>query len=386
LAVTASLAGQAAGQARPEPRPLAPPTLCTLVRSTTVAFVAPTPAPNAQTQLQLASTATGTIVAFRARTSDELVVLRVDDSFVRVGEDRVVAGPVTAFALASAPGGAVLAAAERVARDGRDAHDDVLLARLDANGNARNIPRSIARTTRCDGVAVRPSATGFVVAWGSLDGPTTSTVTLDSRGVPTARARVVVDASAPMMVALTGETRFAMTVRGASGSSLLHLDESGASIEAFTLSAPIAGIAALPSNVLVFSAAGDGLARWWPSSAVSEQPLPLSRTLGSALQLVSAHNDRAALIVVDDRNGREHIVRVTSDGGSALLASISGARGAVAPALDGSSLVSVTHNSAGGLDLARWTCPRVNPPTNSAAPTITTIGSDAAVDTDASTP
>ncbi|MFO0560763.1 MAG: hypothetical protein U0269_22290 [Polyangiales bacterium] len=380
------ISGAASAQTRPEPRPVAPPALCTLVRSNSLAFAAPAPAPNAQTQLQLASTATGAIVAFRARTSDELVVLRVDDSFVRVGEDRVVAGPVTAFSLAAAPGGAVLAAAERVARDGRDAHDDVLIARLDANGNARNIPRSLARTTRCDGVAVRPSATGFVVAWGSLDGPTTSTVTVDTRGVPTARARVVVDASAPMMVALTGETRFAMTVRGASGSSLLHLDESGASVEAFTLSAQAAVIAALPSNVLVFSAAADGVARWWPSSAVSEQPLLLSRTLGPSLQLVSAHNDRAALIVVDDRSGREHLVRVTSDGGSALLASIAGARGAVAPSLDGSSLVSVTHNSVGGLDLARWTCPRVNPPTNTTAPTVSIAGADAGPEADASSP
>ena len=91
------ISGAASAQTRPEPRPVAPPALCTLVRSNSLAFAAPAPAPNAQTQLQLASTATGAIVAFRARTSDELVVLRVDDSFVRVGEDRVVAGPVTAF-------------------------------------------------------------------------------------------------------------------------------------------------------------------------------------------------------------------------------------------------------------------------------------------------
>jgi hypothetical protein len=326
------------------------------------------------------------MIAFRAQTSDELVVVRVDDSFARIGEDRVVAGPVTAFSLAAAPGGAVLVAAERVARDGRDAHDDVLIARLDANGNARNIPRSLARTTRCDGVAVRPSATGFVVAWGSRDGPTTSTVTLDARGVPTARARVVVDASAPMMVALTGDTRFAMTVRGTSGSSLLHLDESGASVEAFTLSMPSTVIAALPSNVLVFSATADSLARWWPGSSVSEQVLPLSRMLGPSLQIVSAHHDRAVLLVVDDRSGREHLVRVTSDASTTLLASFVGVRGAVAPSLDGSSLVTVTHNSIGGLDLARWSCPRIISPTNITAPTSSPAGVNASPETDASSP
>lgn len=380
----------ALAQARPDLRPVGTPALCTLVRAASLTFAAPMPAPNAQTQLQLASTATGAIVAFRARTSDELVVLRVDDSLSRAGEDRVVAGPVTAFSLVSAPGGAVLTAAERVARDGRDAHDDVLFARLDTSGNARNIPRSLARTTRCDGVAVRPSATGFVVAWGSLDGPTTSTVTLDTRGVPNARARVVVEASAPMMVALTGDTRFAMSVRSASATSLLHLDESGASVEAFSLSSPAAAMVGLPSNVLVFASSADtsGLTRWWPSSPASELTFTWPRTLGPSPQIVSANNDRAALVVVDDRNGREHLVRVGSDGASAWLASYVGARGSVAPSLDGSSLVSVTHNLSGGLDLARWTCPRTAP-SNSGSSAATTQGAtsgDASVEPDASAP
>jgi hypothetical protein len=379
LALSTALSQRAYGQVRPDPRGVAPPALCTLLRSNTLTFVGSSPAPNGQTQLSIASTATGAIVAFRARATDELVVLRVDDSLARAGEDRVVAGPVTAFALTAAPGGAALVAAERVARDGRDAHDDVLFARLDAAGMARNVPRSLARAVRCDGVAVRPSATGFVVAWGSLDGPSTSTVTTDFRGVPNARPRIVVDASAPMMVALTGDTRFAMTVRNTNGASLMHLDESGAAVEAFALSSPASAIAALPSAVLALSSNANpnpdavALARWWPSSALAESTAALPRSLGPQPQIVSAHNDRAALVVIDDRNGREHVVRVGSDGSTSWLASYVGARGAVAPSLDASSLFSVTHNPAGGLDLSRWSCPRavtptitpaVQPPTN----------------------
>lgn len=382
----------AASAARAQSRPIssAAPAGCVLQRASALSFAAPSPAPNANAQLSIAATATGALVAFRARTTDELVVLRIDDNLARAGEDRVVAGPVHAFALVASPGGAALVAAERVAHDGRDAHDAIVLARLDTAGNARNIPRALARTTRCDAVAVRPSATGFVLAWGSLEGPSTSTVTTDGRGVPTARPRVVVDASAPMMVSLTGDTRFAMAVRSASGASLLHLDESGASVEAIALNGAPAALVALPSTVLTVSTSGDAqaLTRWWPNTLSSELSLSFQRIVGAQPQIVSASNDRAALLVVDDRNGREHLVRVTTDGNATALASWTGAHGAVTPALDGSSLFSVTHTPVGALEVARWSCPRppATQPTPSSATTQPSVALDASIEQDAAAP
>lgn len=332
---------------------------CTLLRSSVVRFGAEA-TPNAQTPLAIAATATGAIVAFRARVRDELWLLRVDDNFARAGEDRVAAGPVTAFSLVSAPGGAVLAMAERVARDGRDAHDDVLIARLDAAGNARNVPRSLARVARCDGVAVRPSATGFVVAWGSLDGPTTTTVTTDARGVPNARARGVVDASSPRMVSLTGDTRFALSVSGPSGSSILHLDETGASVEAIAQNATPVAIVALPSVVLSFASSGENVAltRWWPAATPAEFGVLLPRSITSPRVISSAADRNAAILVVDDRAEREHLVRVATDGSSTLLASFAGSNGASALALDASTLFAATHAPNGAIELQRWSCPR----------------------------
>lgn len=382
LGALVALCASSGALAQSRPVSSVAPAGCVLQRASALSFAAPSPAPNGSAQLSIAATATGAIVAFRARTTDELVVLRVDDNLARAGEDRVVAGPVHAFALVASPGGAALVAAERVAHDGRDAHDAIVLARLDAAGNARNIPRSLARATRCDAVAVRPSATGFVVAWGSLDGPSTSTVTTDGRGVPNARPRVVVDASAPMMVSLTGDTRFAMAVRSASGASLLHLDESGASVEAIPLNGAPAALVALPSSVLTVTTSGDAqaLTRWWPTTPSSELSLNLQRIVGAQPQIVSASNDRAALLVVDDRNSREHLVRVAIDGSATALASWTGARGAVTPALDGSSLFSVTHTPLGALEVARWSCPR--PP--STQPTASTSNAQPGAVTDAS--
>lgn len=368
-----------------EPRSAAVTGVCTLLRASALRGAA-AELVHPRAPLAIAATATGAIIAARARASDDLWLIRVDDSLARADEDRLVGGPVTSFALAAAPGGAVLAMAERVARDGRDAHDDVLLARLDTVGNARNVPRSLGRVLRCDGVTARPSATGFVVAWGSLDGPTTTTVTTDARGVPNARARVVVDASMPRMVALTGETRFAVSVSGPSGSSLLHLDESGASVEAFALGGTPVALVALPNAVLTFSTVSESLAfaRWWPSSALVETNLALPRSITAATHVSASSADRAsAVLLVDDRAGREHLVRVSIDGTTSLLASFAGARGAVTHALDGASLLTVTHGTAGGLDLARWSCPRVIQSTIAPAPSTSTIA-DAATTVDAS--
>ncbi len=384
LTLTAVDPAPSRAQARPpEPRSAG---VCTLLRSSVLRF-APEAAPNPQSTIAIAATATGAIVAFRARTRDELVILRVDDNFARAGEDRVAAGPVTAFSLVSAPGGAALVMAERVARDGRDAHDDVLLARLDAAGNARNVPRSLARVARCDGVAVRPSATGFVAAWGSLDGPTTSTVTTDTRGVPNARPRVVVDASSPRMVSLTGETRFAISVSGPAGSSLLHLDETGASVEAIAQSATPVALVALPSIVLSFASSGDnvGLTRWWPAATPVEYSVALPRSIAGGARVVSSASDRSsAVLVVDDRAEREHLVRIAPDGTPVLLASFAGSNGASASALDGNTLFSATHAPSGGVELARWSCPRSTTPTTSTQPPLTALSQDGGSWTDAS--
>jgi hypothetical protein len=352
----------AAAQSRNDVRSgVAVSNICTLQRSVALLPETPEATPDARYPLAVVATATGALVAFRTAT-DTVYVARVDDTLSRVARDRAVSGPVVAFALATAPGGAVMLSAERDAQDGRDAREVLLLARLDTAANARNIPRALARVLRCDGVAITATATGFLAAWGAMSGPSTSTLTLDARGVPNATARIVVDGSAPSLVALTGATRFALSSVSATGHRLSHLDETGAAVEGWPLVARPRALVALSNVSLVFEANGESLsiARWWPGSALVEFTANSLRSVLNDTQVVQAISDRnSALVLVDHGNASEQFVRVQSDGTSTLLASRTGTHGAVAQALDGGSFFSAAHTIGhAGIELQRWQCPR----------------------------
>jgi hypothetical protein len=361
--VALGLPPSARGQGRPDARTGAPTSgLCTLTRGVRLATEGRVPDP--RRALSVTATATGALVFFRARGTDELVVVRVDDALARVGEDRVVAAPVTAFAVTSAPGGAALVAAERVAQGGRDSHDDVVLARLDTAGEARNVPRLLARVQRCDGVSILANEFGTMVAWGTLEGPASVTVVTDARGAPVGRARVVVQASSPTLAIFGGSARFAMAARSDEGASLLHIDGSGAAIDRVARPGTPTALVGLSSAVLSFATDADALSltRWSPGSAPIEVGLALPRGVPPSSRMVHATADRAtALTLFDDPSGREHLVRVAPDGSSWLLATLAGARGALAPSLDAGSLFVAAHGVDGAILLQRWACPGAAP-------------------------
>lgn len=346
-------------QARTEARASASATGCTLIRSANLQLNAASIASTGGT-IAAVATATGWLLAYRART-DAVWIARLDDSLVRVDEDRQVSGPVAAFAMVPAPGGAVLVLAERDRHD--VASSDVLLARVDTRGDARNVPRQLGRVSGCDGVAVTPSIHGFVVAWGSREGPTTSTVTTDLRGVATARSRVVVDASMPVLTALTGQTRFAMIARGAAGSTLLHLDESAAAIEAWPLQGRGRTLVALPSQVLAWSSSGDDgtlATRWWPGAAPIELSNASLRAITPSMLAVTSVADRyGVLAMIQDSTGRELLVRVGNDGVASSLGLRGSGSGALAASLDNTAVLVVNHRADGALAVQHEQCPRM---------------------------
>lgn len=363
--------------------------VCTLQRSVALLPENADATPDARYPLGLVSTATGALIAYRT-AADNVYIIRVDDGLGRVARDRVVTGPVASFSLASAPGGAALLSAERDAQDGRDEREVLLLARLDTAGNARNIPRALSRVLHCDGVAIVATATGFLTAWGTTSGPSTTTMTLDARGVPNAAARIVVDGSAPTLIALTGATRFAMTTINAGtpnasvsspvasgatalGPTLSHLDESGAAVEGWPLSASPRTVVTLPSVALVFGVNSDSfsITRWWPGNSPTEFTANAMRAVVNDTRVMQAISERnSAIVLVDNGNASEQFVRVQPDGTSTLLASRTGTHGALAPSLDGSSegasFLSAAHTIGhAGVELQRWICPRT-----SLAPTV----------------
>ncbi len=353
-------------QARNDPRVLPVSAgACTVTRSVALLPESGEATPDARYSLSVVSTATGALIAYRT-AADTVYIARVDDALGRVARDRVVSGPVAAFSLASAPGGAVLLSAERDAQDGRDEREMLLFARLDTAGNARNIPRLLARVLHCDGVAVTPSATGFLTAWGTVSGPSTSTLTLDVRGIPNAAGRIVVDGSSPRLVALTGGTRFAMTTEGPTGQAMSHIDETGAAVEGWPLMAPTRALVTLPSASIAFGVTGDSLSisRWWPGNSPTEFTANSLRAVLSDTRILQSIGERnSAILLVDVGNASEQFVRVQSDGTATLLASRTGTHGAFANALDSAldswSFFSAAHTVGhAGIELQRWLCPR----------------------------
>jgi hypothetical protein len=390
LVMLAVLSGRGAARAQGRPDVRGAPAAsagCTLVRER--ALATGTRALDPRHPLSIAATATGALVVFRARGTDELVVVRVDDGLARVADDRVVAGPVIAFALTSAPGGAALAAVERGTRGGRDVYDEVILARLDTAGEARNVPRVLARVQRCDGVSILVNELGAMVAWGTADGPASATVVTDARGVPVGSVRTVVPASSPTLASFAGGGRFAMMTRSDAGASLSLLDGSGAAVDGVARGGVPVAIVGASSTVLSFAMNGDALtlARWSPGSAPVESVLVLPRGVSPVARLVHATSDRTtALALFDDPSGREHLVRVSPDGATARLATLTGARGALAPSLDAGAFFLAAHGPDGGLSLQRWTCPGVPSPVAVAASSPSPDGGAPLIDPARATP
>lgn len=359
----------------------------------------------------LAATPEGALVAWRAAGARPSVwatalALGADGALARRGEEREIAGPARAFDITSAPGGAALAVIERTARG-----DEVVLARLDEEGLARNVPRVVGRVRDPDGLSIVWNELGYVVAWGargsggdaqdtpeSLEPRGSATyeaaragtwvVVTDARGVPRARVRRVRPGRAPVLAFSPGGASLALTVRGEE-TALLLLDEGAHVRDEYRWSPLAQGLAALPSGPTFFSAlATEGgtlvVARGGTGVGSSEQAA-LYRGPVASVRSVAA--DRGGVVLVlGESEGRESLVRVGSDGVVQQLATRAGTRGAAVSSgegaffwagFDATNRVRVTHVS----------CPRPAPyapplpAINTPGPTATLT--DAQVDRDA---
>jgi hypothetical protein len=326
------------------------------------------------------ATGEGLLVAWKAREG-AVHLARLGSGFERLGPDREIAGPAGPFALVGNPGGAALALVERDAHGG----NVVLLARVSATGEARNVPRALGHAEEVDGVSLVWTGAGYVVAWG-VAGTTGGTfvVLTDARGVPRGPARRVLAASAPRVVWLAAsQSAVVVATAGAAEPSVAVLDEEGA--VTFSARWPVSGRAVVhsPSGASVAALATPGdpasgalvLARWSLTGSAAETTVPLRAAPGATV--VAAVPDRAGLVAaIDEPAGRELIVRVAMDGATTLLSVRPGSLGAIVPGNDAGFTV-IGHepppSGEGRLAVLSLSCPRSLPvipaPTGNATPT-----------------
>lgn len=297
---------------------------------------------------------------------------RLDTEFTRRTDDRELARPAGAFAMAPAPSGAVVAMIEEVPRQGMQA---LLLARVNAQGEARNVPREIVRAGRIESVDAAWTGNGYVVAWslGAASGGGSYVITTDVRGVPRTPARRVADATGVRIAHLEGADATAVIAGGPGGAATAAvLDAAGSIARVGEWPARARAIAGSPGGEFGWSIAmpaetdGTGtisVLRWPTTDGVGTtiadfRPAPSGT-------LVSLAGDRAGMVAAfDDASGRETIVRVSMDGSSTILASRPGSRGSLVPTDDG-NVVLVGHEpppaGVGRLAIVELLCPRVAP-------------------------
>lgn len=310
----------------------------------------------------------GTLALWRAERGG-LWVAGFDTSWNLRGEEREFAQPATLFAATPAPGGAAVALVEHGSHG-----DALLLARLSATGEARNVPREITRTDSVDGIAIAWTGSGFVVAWGigGSSGPATYALLTDARGVPRTSPHRVATASAPRLAHVPGADVTVLAATGGGNAVVASLDATGAVLGSSRWPATARGLVASPSGIVyALALPGEGqsallpsLVRWIPGATTVETPVPLRVAPGSSV--VALESDRNGMVAaIDEPSGREIIARIGFDGSAALLAVRPGTLGALLLPGDAMPIV-VGHEPppAGRGRFARieLACPRSMPP------------------------
>ncbi|MEI8254972.1 MAG: hypothetical protein WCJ30_04800 [Deltaproteobacteria bacterium] len=313
----------------------------------------------------------GALLAWRA-AEGTLFLSRLDARYERRADDRELAHPTGPFAMIPALHGAVLAYAERSA-----AGDSVvMLARVTATGEARNVPRELGRGRAIEHVTIAPTPAGYAIAWSTpmtASGSRTHLVLTDGRGVPLGVERAVASGSAPRLVYLPATQTVVLAATAGTGEPIIAIVEaegtlgtlSGWSSTGRAVAVAGGGNAAIAlTSVADANGAGTpGIVRFSPEDGVSSSPISLH--LASTASPVALLGDRTGMLVlVDEGIRRESLFRVASDGTATLLAIRAGHAGTVVPTTDGYVVAGhqPVETPLGGVDLVTLACPRPPPP------------------------
>ncbi len=337
--------------------------------------------PDANEAPSLALVDDGALLAWRA-IDGTLFLSRLDAGFERRADDRELAHPTGSFAMITALHGAVIVFAERSATG----DDVVLLARVTATGEARNVPRELGRGRGVDQVTVAPTPTGYAVAWSTpaaRDGRTHLVLT-DVRGVPLGTERSVAASSTPRLVYLPATQTVVLAATGGPADPFIATVESEGALgtssswsstgRAVAVSASGNAAIALASLTDPSGAVSLGITRFTPESGVSASSIALH--LAAAASPVALLGDRTGTIVlVDEGMRRESLYRITSDGIPTLLAIRAGHRGTVVASADGYVVAGLqpVETPLSGIDLVTLACPRPPPPAPPPASAATAI-------------
>jgi hypothetical protein len=254
----------------------------------------------------------------------------------------------------------------------------VLLARINASGEARNVPRELGRGDAVDGIAVAWTGSDHVVAWSEATpaGPGTYVVVTDARGVPRGPARRVLDGTGPRLAYLPSSGITVLAAQQPNGQGVVaSIDPFGAVVEsadwpagARTLVAGTGGSSAYGVTLTqdTTGATVPLVTRWTPGATPVQTLLAYRVASGSTVASLIA--DRFGLVAaIDEPAGRELLVRIAPDGSTTLLGVRPGSRGTLVLSGDG-AILSVGHEPArpalARLAWVQLSCPR--PPATAA--------------------
>jgi hypothetical protein len=289
--------------------------------------------------------------------------------------------------------GAVIAHVERTAAG----DDAVLLARVNASGEARNVPRELGRGRSIDAIAIVPAPLGYAVAWSTQDPGNSGThvCITDARGVPMVPDHIVTSGTQPRLAYLASTQTVVLATTSAPGDAtiaVLEMDGSLGESAAWPTSARVLATGSSGSGAFAIAPSMDAsgvssamLVRFVPTVGVTSSPLAFRISTGTSIEALLGERGGPVLLL-DEGGRRETLSRIAGDGALTLLAVRAGHRSTIVPTSDGFVIAGLQPDqpAPNGIDLVSLDCPR--PPPSAPVTTAASVSVSSAASTNASSP